>query len=111
MGAILCRSCPEILDECRDDGGGDKTAMPQGLKRFGVTNTKMYVENPRITFYRNLKKLIKLHGTGYKRCADDIGLPRDVLHMYLYQHRFPGPEALQALAQAFGVPVEVFFRR
>ena len=85
--------------------------MPSELKRFGTTNRKPYVENPRITFDRNLRKLIKMHGCGYKKCADEIGLPRDVLHTYLYQHRFPGPEALQALAQAFGVPVEVFFRR
>ena len=74
----------------------------------------MYVENPRITFRRNLLRILNEYrqqtGHGTKYVAKCAGMPENMLQEYKNGRRYPGPENLQRIAQALGLPVETFFR-
>lgn len=75
----------------------------------------IYVENPRITFRRNLHRIIELYKeqTGCSKASIEraAGFGDKVLRDYLSGRRYPTPEQLQKLASVLELPVEVFFRR
>lgn len=80
-----------------------------------LRSSRIYVENPQVTFVRNLKKLLERYKkqTG-KTVADfrrESGIPKMTLYFYQTGQRWPRPEHLQRLASELGVPVEMFFRR
>lgn len=75
----------------------------------------MYIEDPRITFRRNLRRILDAYreqtGYGLPRLSKMSGIGRTSFHDYLTGRRFPSPEGLRRLAELFELPVEVFFRR
>lgn len=74
----------------------------------------MYVENPRITFRRNFTKLLASYkeatGYGLRRFAKRCGMTDTMIYDFRTGRRYPSPESMQRLAEAFELPVEVFFR-
>ena len=75
----------------------------------------MYVENPRITFKRNLQKMldkwVKRYDSSYAEFARVAGIREHHLRYYRRGERFPTPEQMVKLAKALQQPVEMFFRR
>ena len=78
-----------------------------------------YVEDPQITFTRNLNRIMRLYCQRnnisskefYRRMAASGLINTMTFDYYLRGQRWPMPQKLQGLCEFLGVPVEMLFRR
>ena len=75
----------------------------------------MYIENPRITAQRNVVKLLDEYrrrtGKGYRYVARQCQMRETTLCNIRRGLACPGLDTIWKLAQFWGIPTEVFFRR
>ena len=75
----------------------------------------MWVEDPKVTLARNLRRLLKKWqkktGRSNKAFCRLSGVYHSTLYYILNGGRWPEPETLRKIASTLGVPVEVLFRR
>ena len=80
-----------------------------------VGRYRPFVENPRATFVRNLRKILDQFkantGYGLRRLSRLADLDYAHLRRIEKGKTYPGPETMQLLAELLGVKIEDFFRQ